>query len=183
VVCDEGRKRARGLARSLFEGTRVGRAIGAVGGKGRLRAGESPPLQLRQRRTRSGGERHRARVRAPLTCQAARAGIEGGAPGRDPRAEFSSVAFDPGVTELAHVKPGMILNGVVTNVAAFGAFVDVGVHQDGLVHVSELANRFVKDPGEVVRVGDRVRVKVLSVDLQRRRIGLSLKALAAGSVG
>jgi len=94
-----------------------------------------------------------------------------------------SVAFDPGVTELAHVKPGMILNGVVTNVAAFGAFVDVGVHQDGLVHVSELANRFVKDPGEVVRVGDRVRVKVLSVDLQRRRIGLSLKALAAGSVG
>ena len=104
-------------------------------------------------------------------------------PGRDPRAEFSSVAFDPGVTELAHVKPGMILNGVVTNVAAFGAFVDVGVHQDGLVHVSELANRFVKDPGEVVRVGDRVRVKVLSVDLQRRRIGLSLKALAAGSVG
>jgi uncharacterized protein len=104
-------------------------------------------------------------------------------PGRDPRAEFSAVAFDPGVTELAHVKSGMILNGVVTNVAAFGAFVDVGVHQDGLVHVSELANRFVKDPGEVVRVGDRVRVKVLSVDLQRRRIGLSLKALAAGSVG
>ncbi|MFL5275821.1 MAG: S1 RNA-binding domain-containing protein [Myxococcales bacterium] len=77
----------------------------------------------------------------------------------------------------------MILNGVVTNVAAFGAFVDLGVHQDGLVHVSELANRFVKDPGEVVRVGDRVRVKVLSVDLQRRRIGLSIKALLAGSGG
>jgi uncharacterized protein len=98
-------------------------------------------------------------------------------PGRDPRAEFTSVAFDPAITELSHVKPGMVLNGVVTNVAAFGAFVDLGVHQDGLVHVSELANRFVKDPGEVVRVGDRVRVKVLTVDLQRKRIGLSLKAL------
>jgi uncharacterized protein len=67
-------------------------------------------------------------------------------PGRDPRAEFSAVAFDPGVTELAHVKPGMIPNGVVTNVAAFGAFVDVGVHQDGLGHVSELANRLVGAP-------------------------------------
>jgi len=98
-------------------------------------------------------------------------------PGRDPRAEFTSVAFDPAITELSHVKPGMVLNGVVTNVAAFGAFLDLGVHQDGLVHVSELANRFVKDPGEVVRVGDRVRVKVLTVDLQRKRIGLSLKAL------
>jgi uncharacterized protein len=71
----------------------------------------------------------------------------------------------------------MVLNGVVTNVAAFGAFVDVGVHQDGLVHVSELAHRFVKDPAEVLKVGDRVRVKVLAVDPQRRRIGLSLKAL------
>jgi uncharacterized protein len=71
----------------------------------------------------------------------------------------------------------MVLNGLVTNVAAFGAFVDVGVHQDGLVHVSELANRFVKDPSEVVKVGDRVRVKVLSVDLARKRMGLSIKAL------
>ncbi|MDX2010645.1 MAG: Tex family protein [Myxococcaceae bacterium] len=98
-------------------------------------------------------------------------------PGRDPRAEFVAAAFDPNVTELSHVKPGQVLNGVVTNVAAFGAFVDIGVHQDGLVHVSELAHRFVKDPGEVVKVGQRVKVKVLQVDEARRRIGLSLKAL------
>ncbi len=100
-------------------------------------------------------------------------------PGRDPREEFREVGFDAQVTELAHVKEGMVLNGVVTNVAAFGAFVDIGVHQDGLVHVSELAHRFVKDPAEVVKVGDRVRVKVLSVDLPRKRMGLSLKALQA----
>jgi uncharacterized protein len=101
-------------------------------------------------------------------------------PGRDPRAEFAEPEFDAAITELQHVQAGMTLNGVVTNVAAFGAFVDVGVHQDGLVHVSELAHRFVKDPGEVVKVGDRVRVKVLAVDLQRRRIGLSIKALEPG---
>ena len=104
-------------------------------------------------------------------------------PGRDPRAEFREAGFDASVTELAHVKEGMTLNGLVTNVAAFGAFVDVGVHQDGLVHVSELANRFVKDPAEVVKVGDRVRVKVLSVDLARKRMGLSIKALQAGPGG
>ncbi len=98
-------------------------------------------------------------------------------PGRDPRAEFAEAGFDAAITELGHIQPGMVLNGLVTNVAAFGAFVDLGVHQDGLVHVSELAWRFVKDPGEVVQVGDRVRVKVLAVDLQRRRIGLSIKAL------
>ncbi|MCU0696589.1 MAG: RNA-binding transcriptional accessory protein [Myxococcaceae bacterium] len=98
-------------------------------------------------------------------------------PGRDPRAEFVEAGFDPNITELSHVKPGQVLNGVVTNVAAFGAFVDIGVHQDGLVHVSELANRFVKDPSEVVKVGQRVKVKVLQVDEARRRIGLSMKAL------
>ncbi|MGQ0506838.1 MAG: Tex family protein [Myxococcaceae bacterium] len=97
-------------------------------------------------------------------------------PGRDPRAEFTEAGFDAAITEIDHIKPGMILNGVVTNVAAFGAFVDLGVHQDGLVHVSELAHRFVKDPAEVVRVGDRVNVKVLAVDLARKRIGLSIKA-------
>ncbi|MDQ3262179.1 MAG: RNA-binding transcriptional accessory protein [Myxococcota bacterium] len=102
-------------------------------------------------------------------------------PGRDPRAEFQEVGFDAQVTELSHVKEGMVLNGVVTNVAAFGAFVDIGVHQDGLVHVSELANRFIKDPAEVVKVGDRVRVKVLSVDLPRKRMGLSIKALQPGA--
>src|SRR5262249_19719152 len=96
-------------------------------------------------------------------------------PGRDPRAEFEEVGFDPSVTEFEHVKEGMLLQGVVTNVTQFGAFVDVGVHQDGLVHVSELAHRFVKDPAEVVKVGDRVKVKVLNVDGQRRRIGLSIK--------
>jgi uncharacterized protein len=100
-------------------------------------------------------------------------------PGRDPRAEFTEVGFDANITELSHVKPGQVLNGIVTNVAAFGAFVDIGVHQDGLVHVSELANRFVKDPAEVVKVGDRVKVKVLQVDEARRRIGLSIKALQA----
>ncbi len=104
-------------------------------------------------------------------------------PGRDPRAEFSDAGFDPEVTELSHVREGMILNGVVTNVAAFGAFVDIGVHQDGLVHVSELSNRFVKDPAEVVKVGDRVRVKVLSVDLARKRIGLSIKATQPAAPG
>jgi protein Tex len=98
-------------------------------------------------------------------------------PGRDPRAEFVEAGFDSNITELSHVKPGQVLNGVVTNVAAFGAFVDIGVHQDGLVHVSELANRFVKDPAEVVKVGQRVKVKVLQVDEPRRRIALSLKAL------
>jgi uncharacterized protein len=102
-------------------------------------------------------------------------------PGRDPRAEFVEVGFDSNITELSHVKPGQVLNGVVTNVAAFGAFVDIGVHQDGLVHVSELANRFVKDPSDVLKVGQRVKVKVLQVDEPRRRIALSIKALQAAT--
>jgi uncharacterized protein len=96
-------------------------------------------------------------------------------PGRDPRDSFQEVGFRDDVTEFEHLEEGMILAGVVTNVTAFGAFVDVGVHQDGLVHVSELANRFVRDPAEVVKVGDRIRVKVIKVDGERRRIGLSLK--------
>jgi len=96
-------------------------------------------------------------------------------PGRDPRAQFEEVGFRDDVTDIAHLQEGMVLAGVVTNVTAFGAFVDIGVHQDGLVHVSELANRFVRDPAEVVKVGDRVRVKVLRVDRLRRRIGLSMK--------
>jgi protein Tex len=98
-------------------------------------------------------------------------------PGRDPRAQFGEVDFDPAVTELTDVKVGQVLSGVITNVAAFGAFVDIGVHQDGLVHVSELAHRFVRDPLEVVQVGDRVRVKVLQVDALRKRVSLSIKAL------
>ena len=96
-------------------------------------------------------------------------------PGRDPREAFEEVGFRDDVTEFEHLQEGMVLDGVVTNVTAFGAFVDVGVHQDGLVHVSELANRFVRDPAEVVKVGDRIRVKVIKIDGERRRIGLSLK--------
>ncbi len=97
-------------------------------------------------------------------------------PGRDPRAAFEAPAFREDVTELGHLTPGMRLEGVVTNVVAFGAFVDIGVHQDGLVHVSQLADRFVKDPAEVVHVGKKVQVRVLSVDLQRSRISLSMRA-------
>ncbi|MDD4457456.1 MAG: Tex family protein [Syntrophotalea acetylenica] len=96
-------------------------------------------------------------------------------PGRDPRRQFETVSFRDDVRDIGDLKEGMILSGTVTNVAAFGAFVDIGVHQDGLVHVSHLAHRFVRDPGEVVRVGDIVKVKVLSVDEARKRIGLSIK--------
>ena len=96
-------------------------------------------------------------------------------PGRDPRPEFRAATFREGVEELKHLQPGMTLEGVVTNVTNFGAFVDVGVHQDGLVHVSVLSNRFVKDPREVVKAGDIVRVKVLEVDIARRRIALSMR--------
>ncbi|MCC6748130.1 MAG: RNA-binding transcriptional accessory protein [Deltaproteobacteria bacterium] len=96
-------------------------------------------------------------------------------PGRDPRAQFEAVGFREDVTEFEHLQEGMVLQGVVTNVTKFGAFVDVGVHQDGLVHVSELSHRFVKEPSEVVKVGDRVQVKVVKVDKERRRIGLSIK--------
>jgi uncharacterized protein len=100
-------------------------------------------------------------------------------PGRDPRKEFVAATFDPSVTSLEHLKPDMVLEGVVTNVTRFGAFVDVGVHQDGLVHVSELATRYVADAGEVLRVGQVVRVKVLSVDPALRRIALSLKRVGS----
>ncbi|CAM3069988.1 uncharacterized protein DFJ75_2079 [Williamsia muralis] len=96
-------------------------------------------------------------------------------PGRDPRPAFTTATFAAGVEKVADLKPGMILEGVVTNVAAFGAFVDVGVHQDGLVHVSAMANRFVSDPHEVVKSGQVVRVKVLEVDVERQRIGLTLR--------
>jgi uncharacterized protein len=96
-------------------------------------------------------------------------------PGRDPRPEFRTAAFKEGVQEIRDLLPGMLLEGVVTNVANFGAFVDIGVHQDGLVHVSQLADRFVKDPREVVKAGDIVKVKVVEVDLQRRRIALTMK--------
>ncbi|RFB78474.1 Tex family protein [Methylovirgula sp. 4M-Z18] len=96
-------------------------------------------------------------------------------PGRDPRPAFKTATFQEGVETLNDLKPGMILEGVVTNVAAFGAFVDIGVHQDGLVHISALANTFVKDPRDVVKPGDIVKVKVLEVDKDRKRIALSMR--------
>ncbi len=96
-------------------------------------------------------------------------------PGRDPRPAFKTAAFQENVNELKDLKPGMTLEGVVTNVANFGAFVDIGVHQDGLVHVSALSERFVKDPREVVKAGDIVRVKVLEVDLLRKRVALTMR--------
>lgn len=96
-------------------------------------------------------------------------------PGRDPRPEFRTASFAEGVEEIADLKPGMVLEGTVTNVAAFGAFVDIGVHQDGLVHVSQLADRFVKDPRDVVKAGDVVKVRVVEVDAKRKRIALSMR--------
>ncbi|UXS00394.1 Tex family protein [Agrobacterium tumefaciens] len=96
-------------------------------------------------------------------------------PGRDPRPSFKTATFAEGVDEITDLKPGMLLEGTVTNVAAFGAFVDIGVHQDGLVHVSQLADRFVKDPHEVVKAGDVVKVRVVEVDVKRKRIGLTMR--------
>jgi uncharacterized protein len=96
-------------------------------------------------------------------------------PGRDPRPEFETVKFQEGIETLADLKVGMGLDGVVTNVTNFGAFVDIGVHQDGLVHVSQLADKFISDPNEVVKVGQIVHVKVVEVDLVRKRIQLTMK--------
>lgn len=96
-------------------------------------------------------------------------------PGRDPRPEFTFAEFKEGVNDIKDLKPNMVLEGVITNVAAFGAFVDVGVHQDGLVHISALSDSFVKDPRDVVKAGDIVKVKVMEVDVPRKRIGLSMR--------
>jgi uncharacterized protein len=102
-------------------------------------------------------------------------------PGRDPRPQFKAAQFAEGVESLEDLKPGMILEGVVSNVAAFGAFVDIGVHQDGLVHISALSDTYVKDPREVVKAGDIVKVRVVEVDLQRKRIALSRRLEASAS--
>ncbi|MGO4685390.1 Tex family protein [Hyphomicrobium sp. 2TAF46] len=102
-------------------------------------------------------------------------------PGRDPRPEFKTAEFKEGVEKIADLRPGMMLEGVVTNVTAFGAFVDVGVHQDGLVHVSELADKFVKDPRDIVKAGDVVKVRVKDVDVDRKRIALTMKSGAVES--
>ncbi|NTT86313.1 Tex family protein [Tabrizicola fusiformis] len=100
-------------------------------------------------------------------------------PGRDPRPSFRTATFTEGVNDIKDLKPGMLLEGTVTNVAAFGAFVDIGVHQDGLVHVSQLADKFVRDPHEVVKAGDVVKVRVVEVDVPRKRIGLTMKSSSA----
>ena len=102
-------------------------------------------------------------------------------PGRDPRPEFKTATFKEGIESLEDLKPGMLLEGVVTNVTNFGAFVDIGVHQDGLVHISALANKFVRDAREVVKAGDVVKVKVLDVDSKRRRIALTMRLSDAGA--
>ncbi|HEX8435537.1 Tex family protein [Archangium sp.] len=102
-------------------------------------------------------------------------------PSRDPRGDFTAPAYREDLQKLEDVKEGMVLQGVVTNVTAFGAFVDVGVHQDGLVHVSQLSTRFIKDPSEAVKVGDRLTVKVLTVDLARKRLALSVRAVTEGT--
>jgi uncharacterized protein len=96
-------------------------------------------------------------------------------PGRDPREGFEAFSFAPGIETIEDVKPGMKLPGIITNVTAFGAFVDIGVHRGGLVHVSELSDRFVKDPHAVVKVHQKVMVTVLEVDLERNRISLSMR--------
>jgi len=96
-------------------------------------------------------------------------------PGRDPRGEFKTATFDDSVHKISDLKEGMKLEGVVTNVTAFGAFVDVGVHQDGLVHISQLADVFVKDPSDVVKAGQILKVTVMEVDVERKRIALSAK--------
>ena len=96
-------------------------------------------------------------------------------PGRDPREKFEIFAFSDGINDIKDLYEGMVLNGIVTNVTDFGAFVDIGVHQDGLVHLSQLANRYIKHPSEVVKVQQKVRVKVTSVEVSRKRIALSMK--------
>jgi protein Tex len=96
-------------------------------------------------------------------------------PGRDPREALEAFEFASDVHSIEDLKEGMILPGIVTNITAFGCFVDVGVHQDGLVHLSQMANRFIKDPNEVVKVHQKVQVKVMEIDIPRKRIGLSMK--------
>ncbi|MEM8715136.1 MAG: S1 RNA-binding domain-containing protein, partial [Cyanobacteria bacterium P01_G01_bin.4] len=100
-------------------------------------------------------------------------------PGRDPREQFQYATFKAGIDTISDLETGMELEGVVTNVANFGAFVDVGVHQDGLVHISQLANRFISDPKDIVKVGQVVKVKVMEVDEKLKRIGLSMKAVGS----
>ena len=96
-------------------------------------------------------------------------------PGRDPRQEFVQFSFQEGVNKLEDLCEGMRLPGLITNITKFGAFVDIGVHQDGLVHISQLADRYVRDPGEIVKLGQAVTVTVLNIDQERRRIALTMR--------
>ncbi|MBL1418776.1 MAG: S1 RNA-binding domain-containing protein, partial [Moritella sp.] len=96
-------------------------------------------------------------------------------PGRDPRPEFKTATFKDGIEKITDLKPGMLLEGIISNVTNFGAFVDIGVHQDGLVHISALTNRFVKDPHEIVKAGQIVKVKVTEIDIARKRIALTMR--------
>ena len=98
-------------------------------------------------------------------------------PGRDPREQIEEFSFDPNVKEVDDLEEGMVLPGIVTNITKFGAFVDIGVHHDGLVHISQLANRYVKDPNEIVHLHQHVMVKVTEVDTRRGRISLSMKGV------
>ena len=103
-------------------------------------------------------------------------------PGRDPRDNFESVRFREDINSINDLEPGMRLNGIVTNVTQFGAFVDIGVHQDGLVHISELADRYIRDPHDVVQAGQKVAVMTLSIDHKRKRIALSIKQAQKGPI-
>ncbi|MBW2011624.1 MAG: S1 RNA-binding domain-containing protein, partial [Deltaproteobacteria bacterium] len=96
-------------------------------------------------------------------------------PGRDPRDTFEEFSFKPGINKIEDLETGMKLPGIVTNITAFGAFVDIGVHQDGLVHISQMADRFIKDPAEVVKLNQAIYVTVIDVDVKRKRIALSMK--------
>lgn len=96
-------------------------------------------------------------------------------PGRDPRGEVSNITFDDTITDITDLKPGMKLPGIVNNITAFGAFVDLGIHHSGLIHLSQMSNRYISHPNEVLKLGQHVNVTVIEVDLERKRIGLSLK--------
>ena len=98
-------------------------------------------------------------------------------PGRDPRKKFDVFEFAREIHSIEDLKPGMVLPGIVTNITAFGAFVDLGIHQDGLVHISQMADRFIRDPNEIVSIHMKVMVKILEVDLDRKRIQLSMKGI------
>jgi uncharacterized protein len=130
---------------------------------------------------RDGERRQRIRLEAYVSDQVGLPTLQDilaelAKPGRDPRQQFEVFQFKEGIGKIEDLQPGMKLPGIVTNVTAFGAFVDVGVHQDGLVHVSQLADRFVKNPAEIVKVHQRVTVTVTEVDLPRKRIALSMRA-------